>query len=173
MSAEPAVDIEERLAVVVGQLNALHAQLVDLVVEAKATNAWSGVGIRSLTHWLTWKAGVSNVHAAQLVRLADARQTHPEISAAFEAGRLTVDQAAVAVKVPAHNDHQVAEMAPLATVNQLHTIVRCAEPVTPPPDDPPADAVSSWFDDSGRYHLTADLAAGPWPPGRRRPVGRS
>ena len=100
MSAEPAADIEERLAVVVGQLNALHAQLVDLVVEARATNAWAGVGIRSLTHWLTWKAGVSNPHAAQLVRLAEARETHPRISAAFEAGRLTVDQAAIAVKVP-------------------------------------------------------------------------
>src|SRR3954454_11300163 len=115
-------DIEHRLAVIVGQLNALHAALVDLVAEARATNAWAGVGVRSLTHWLTWKAGVSNPHAAQLVGLADGRQTHPQISAEFEAGRLTVDQAAVAVKVPAHNDRQVAEMAPLATVNQLHTI---------------------------------------------------
>ena len=158
MSTEPAVDIEDRLAVVVGQLNALHAELVDLVAEARATNAWAGLGIRSLTHWLTWKAGVSNPHAAQLVRLAEARETHPRISEAFEAGRLTVDQAAVAVKVPAHNDRQVAEMAPLATVNQLHTIVRCAHPVTPPPAEPPTDSVSSWFDDAGRYHLSADLA---------------
>jgi hypothetical protein len=158
MSAAPTADIEERLAVVVGQLNALHAQLVELVAEAKATNAWGGLGVRSLTHWLTWKAGVSNPHAAQLVRLAEARTTHPRISEAFQSGRLTVDQAAVAVKVPAHNDKQVAEMAPLATVNQLHTIVRCAQPVTPPPDDPPADSVSAWFDDAGRYHLAADLA---------------
>jgi Domain of unknown function (DUF222)/HNH endonuclease len=157
--AATADDLEDRLAVVVGQLNALHAQLVDLVAEARATNAWAGAGIRSLTHWLTWKAGVSNPHAAQLVRLADARQTHPRITEAFAAGRLTVDQAAIAVKVPPHTDAQVAEMAPLATVNQLHTIVRCSRPVDPKPADEPTDAVSSWFGEDGRYHLTADLAA--------------
>src|SRR4051812_24711513 len=159
MAAEPTPDIEDRLAVVVGQLNALHAQLVDLVAEARATNAWAGVGVRSLTHWLTWKAGLSNTHAAQLVRLVDARETHPHISEAFERGALTVDQAAVAVKVPPHNDRQVAEMAPLATVNQLHVILRCSAPVVPPPADEPSDTVSSWFDESGRYHLSADLAA--------------
>ena len=155
----PALDVEERLAVVVGQLNVLHAQLVELVVEARVSNVWAGVGIRSLTHWLTWKAGIDNRHAAQLVRLADARTTHPAISAEFDAGHLSVDQAATAVKVPAHCDTQVAAMAPLATVNQLRTIVRCAVPVTPPPGEQPADAVSGWFSDDGRYHLRADLAA--------------
>src|SRR3954454_14471311 len=133
MAAEPTRDLEDRLAVVVGQLNALHAQLVDLVAEARQTNAWAVVGVRSLTHWLTWKAGVSNQQASQLVRLAEARETHPRLSDTFAAGRLTVDQAAIAVKVPPHCDAQVAEMAPLASVNQLRTIVRCAQPVATPP----------------------------------------
>ena len=79
-TAARADDIEDRLAVVVGQLNALHAQLVDLVAEAQATNAWSGLGIRSLTHWLTWKAGVTNERANALVRLAAAKTTHPAVS---------------------------------------------------------------------------------------------
>jgi hypothetical protein len=156
-------DIEDRLAVIVGQLNALHAQLVDLVTEARETGAWTGVGVRSLTHWLTWKAGVSNPHAAQLVRLADARATHPRISETFAAGRLTVDQAATAVKVPPRCDAQVAEMAPLASVNQLRTIVRCSLPPAPPPAATPApepeDWVTAWTGDDGRYHLSAELAA--------------
>jgi hypothetical protein len=160
-AAPSADDLEDRLAVIVGQLNALHAQLVDLVAEARATNAWAGVGIRSLTHWLTWKAGVSNPHAAQLVRLAEAKATHPRISETFAAGRLTVDQAAVAVKVPAHCDAQVAEMAPLASVNQLHTIVRCSQPATPPAEAAPAeveDWLKAWFGDDGRYHFSGDLS---------------
>ena len=159
-------DLEDRLAVIVGQLNALHAQLVDLVAEARDTGAWSGAGIRSLTHWLTWKAGVTNERANGLVRLAAAKTTHPALSTLFADGQLTVDQAAVAVKVPDYADARVAEMAPLATVNQLRTIVRCAQPVTPPPSDssgqrPPApvDSVSAYTSDDGRYHLTADLAA--------------
>ena len=159
-------DIERRLAVIVGQLNALHAQLVDLVVEARDTDAWAGVGIRSLTHWLTWKAGVTNERAAALVRLADARRTHPALSRRFADGELTVDQAAIAVKAPEYADARVAEMAPLATVNQIRTIVRCAQPAAPPPaeadrpaDPGPDDHVSLWAGDDGRYHLRADLAA--------------
>jgi hypothetical protein len=167
MSAATAADeLEDRLAVVVGQLNALHAQLVELVAEARDTGAWSGLGIRSLTHWLTWKAGVTNERANALVRLADATSTHPELSTLFADGRLTVDQAAIAVRVDPRHDHRVAEMAPMATVNQLRTIVRCSLPVVPPPADPeqpsaaaPTDSVSTWTSDDGRYHLHADLSA--------------
>ena len=166
MSPATTLDIEDRLAVIVGQLNALHAELVDLVAEARDTDAWSGLGIRSLTHWLTWKAGVTNERASALVRLAAAKSTHPELSTLFADGRLTVDQAAVAVKVEPRHEHRVAEMAPLATVNQLRTIVRCSLPAVPPPPDPelpavpePTDSVSTWTGDDGRYHLRADLSA--------------
>ena len=165
-AAAHADDIEARLAVIVGQLNALHAQLVDLVAEARDTDAWAGLGIRSLTHWLTWKAGVTNERANALVRLADAKTTHPELSTLFADGELTVDQAAVAVKVEPRHDHRVAEMAPLATVNQLRVIVRCSLPAEPAPADPgrlapsePADTVSTWTGDDGRFHLHADLSA--------------
>ena len=165
-AAAPVDDIEDRLAVIVGQLNALHAQLVDLVAEARDTNAWAGLGIRSLTHWLTWKAGVTNQRANALVRLADAKATHPELSTLFADGQLTVDQAAVAVKVEPRHDHRVAEMAPFATVNQLRTIVRCSLPAKPAPADPerpaatdPTDSVSHWTGDDGRFHLNADLSA--------------
>lgn len=161
-----ADDLEDRLAVIVGQLNALHAHLVELVAEARDTNAWAGLGIRSLTHWLTWKAGVTNERANALVRLAAAQTTHPELTALFADGRLTVDQAAIAVKVEARHDHRVAEMAPLATVNQLRTIVRCSLPAvapTPEPERPtppePTDSVATWTSDDGRYHLHADLSA--------------
>jgi hypothetical protein len=67
----------------------------------------------------------------------------------------------VAVKVAAHHDARIAEMAPLATVNQLHTMVRCSRPATPavsPPTDEPADSVITWTSDDGRFHLRADLA---------------
>jgi hypothetical protein len=171
---DAVVDVEERLAQIVGQLNALHAQLVDLVAEARRTNAWAGAGVRSLTHWLTWKAGVTNERANALVRLADAQRTHPQLSQRFADGELTVDQAAIAVKAPDYADAQVAEMAPFATVNQLRTIVRCAQPVIPAATPAaalaedgraggaaagPADSVTAYTGDDGRYHLRADLSA--------------
>ena len=156
-------DLEERIATVVGHLNVLHAELVGLVAEAAATGAWAGDGIRSLRHWLTWKAGVSSARAGELVRLAEATTTHPATMAELAAGTLTVDQAAVAVGAPAHHDVEVAQLAPLATVNQLRTIVRCARPVPASPSpsmiDEPVESVSTWHDDDGRFHGRIELDA--------------
>jgi hypothetical protein len=157
-------DLEGRIGAVVGQLNVLHAELVELVAEAVDTSAWAGVGIRSVAHWVSWKAGVSPAHAAELVALAAAGATHPAIMGAFADGELTVDQAAMAIKVPSHNDAEVARLAKLSTVTQLRTIVRCARPApTAKPPETPAESVSTWTDDDGRVHgrfaLDADHGA--------------
>ena len=153
-------DVEVRLGVLVGQLNAVHAALVDLVAEVAESGAWNGVGVRSLTHWLTWQAGLSRPHAVELVRLAGAKVTHPVTMGVFADGGLTVDQAAVAVQAPPHNDAEVAELAPFATVTQIRAIVKMAHPpVEPAAPDPPDETVSTWFDRDGRFFLSAELDA--------------
>ena len=81
-----------------------------------------------MVHWLTWQAGLSRPHAVELVRLAEAKVTHPVTMGVFADGGLTVDQAAVAVQAPPHNDAEVAALAPYATVTQIHAIVRMAPP---------------------------------------------
>ena len=108
---DPSVDIEERLRTVCGHLNVLNAQLVELAAEALATGAWQGWGVRSLAHWLTWQAGISPGHAREVVRLAEARDTHPAVMSTFAAGALSMDQAAMATKAPAYLDEQFAEPA--------------------------------------------------------------
>ena len=120
MSAD---DLEERIKEVCGQLNAAHARLV----EAKETEAWAVWGIRSLRHWLTWQAGVAGRTADALIRLADARTTHPAVSERLAAGELTLDQAAMAVTVPPHCDATIAELAVQSTVTQLRVEARVAE----------------------------------------------
>jgi HNH endonuclease len=97
-----------------------------------------------------------------VVRLAAARATHPAVMASFAAGAVSVDQAALAIKAPAHLDEQFAELATVATVAQLRVLVRAARPAPPPP--PPAgdeagESLIGWFDDDGRYHLRAELDA--------------
>ena len=156
------MDVEERLRTVCGHLNVLNAQLVELAAEALETGAWQGWGVRSLAHWLTWQAGISPGHAREVVRLAEARGTHPVIMAAFAEGALSVDQAAVATKAPAYLDGHVAESAPFATVPQLQTMVRAARSAPPAPTNPdlaPAESLAGWFDDDGRYHLRGELDA--------------
>jgi hypothetical protein len=117
--------LEERLAVVCGQLNALHAELVSLVTTAIETDAWAGWGIHTPAHWLAWKAGLSRSHGGTLVRLATRRAELPITFAAFERGELTVDQVAViATKAPAWADRKVCELAQSATVSQLRSVLR-------------------------------------------------
>ena len=123
---DSSAEIEERLRTVCGHLNVLNAQLVELAAEALATGAWQGWGVRSLQHWLTWQAGISPGHAKEVVRLAEARQTHPAIMSTFAAGAISIDQAATATKAPAYLDERLAESARFATVPQLRTMVRAA-----------------------------------------------
>ena len=143
-----------------GHLNVLNAQLVELAAEALAKDSWAVWGVKSLSHWLTWQAGISSRHAQEVVRLAEARDTHPAVMSAFAAGALSVDQAAVATKAPAYLDEHFAELAPMATVSQLRVLVRAARPAPPQPpvpDDQPAESLSGWFDDDGRYHLRGEF----------------
>jgi HNH endonuclease len=157
--AEPVADIEDRLRAVCGQLNVLHAQLVEVAAEAMESGAWQGWGVKSLGHWLTWQAGISPARANEVVRLAEARSTHPRVMERLADGALSFDQTAIATQAPAYLDRQFAELAGVATVAQLRIAVRAARPAPPPPpdDDEPAESVAGWFDDDGRYHLRGEL----------------
>jgi hypothetical protein len=155
---DPAVDVEERLRTVCGHLNVLNAQLVELAGEALATGSWQGTGVKSLAHWLTWQAGISQGHAREIVRLAEARQSHPRVMAVFAEGALSQDQAAIATNAPAYLDRWFAEVATAATVAQLRVMVRAARPAPTHPDEP-TESVAGWFDDDGRYRLRGELDA--------------
>jgi hypothetical protein len=162
----PVVSVEDRLRAVCGHLNVLHAELVALAAEALETGCWGGLGIRSLAHWLTWKAGLSQTHAAEIARLAEARVSHPKVMATFGEGLVSLDQATVATKAPAYLDSDFAQLAQVCTVSQLRLAVRAARPAPPPPPPPVDDddvvevggeRVEGWFDDDGRYQLRGVL----------------
>jgi hypothetical protein len=153
---DPDVDIEERLRTVCGHLNVLNAQLVELAAEALASESWQGTGVRSLAHWLTWQAGISQGHAREVVRLAEAKESHPQVMTEFAAGALSVDQVAMATKAPPYLDKWFAEVATAATVAQLRVMVRAARPA-PQAVDEPTESLAGWFDDDGRYRLRGEL----------------
>ena len=157
-----AQDLEEQVRVVCGHLNACHVKLVELAAEAIATDSWSGIGVRSIEHWLTWQTGISARTARMVVRLVAAKDTHPTTSGVFAEGRLSLEQAALAVTAPAHCDAVMADLAPRSTIHQLGVEVRAAStppPVSPDqiPPAPPTESVSWWCDDSGRWHLHGEL----------------
>lgn len=172
--------LRAELAVVCGHLNVLHAQLVSITVQALATDAWHGDGVRSIDHWLAWQAGISTSHAHQITTIARRHAELPETIGLFTDGLLSLDQTvAVARHTPAHHDHTAAAMARNLTVNQLGVALSkkffppsapdpAADPDARPepspsqPPAPPAHAAHTGFDDVGEFflHANADPVAG-------------
>ena len=160
-----AIELQARVTEIVGRLNMAYAELVEVIAEADATEAWAGPGIRDLEHWLTWQAGVSTGTAKQLHRVADALATHPQITGLFRSGQLTLDQTAAAVTVLPEHDADIAALAPSAMVSQIRTAARCSDPPrSPKRDNPPATQEQLRFgkDDDGwmhgEFHLGPDHA---------------
>lgn len=63
-------EAQERAASLMGRMNMVAAQLVDVIVEVLDADAWGeGGGLRSPEHWVTWRTGVSSTRAKGLVQI--------------------------------------------------------------------------------------------------------
>jgi hypothetical protein len=123
---EAAVEeLESEIAVLCGVANAATGRLVSVVARALETGAWEQSGIRSPSHWVSWKCGLSASRARRIVSMAKRVSELPECHAAFETGELSEDQMAVVARhAPAANDAEVATFAREATVSQLGRTLR-------------------------------------------------
>lgn len=154
--------LQERMAELCGQLNVLHAQLVDTVVAALGGGLWEQWGIRSPEQWLAWQTGLSPGRARQLVHTARRKADLPVTFGAFADGELSVDQVvALARYTPPHNDAEVCGLAKVATVAQLRaTLSKYVHKVEPHPTDKPASAEAGFFfDDDGRFIMKVNAPA--------------
>ena len=118
--------VEARLNEVAGGLNVVYGRLVDVVVEfVSDPGLWEGRGLRSLEHYVCWKANVSRRVACQLTAVARRAGELPETLVALREGRITLDQAdEVARWVPWWGDGQAARLAEVTTVSQLGRTLR-------------------------------------------------
>ncbi len=93
---------EADTVVLMGAINLAMAKLVATIRMLIDTDGWGGHGIRSVEHWVTWKAGVSRRRAENLVRIARRIDDLPACWALFSEGRLTEDaMVRIACRVPA------------------------------------------------------------------------
>ncbi|MGQ0830673.1 MAG: DUF222 domain-containing protein [Microthrixaceae bacterium] len=123
-----------------GTINLATAELVATIRMLIDNGGWSGIGIHSVEHWITWKAGVSSRRAGDLVRIARRVDELPACWALFAAGRLTEDaMVRIARRVPAERDAEVAGWAPSMLISQLTRALKSC-PEIPVADDRPADA---------------------------------
>lgn len=128
----------KRAGLIAGQLAQLNAELVDLMAQVLATDAWSGDGIRSPEHWLMLTCALSPSRAADVVAVARRHGDFPVLEEKMAAGTVSVDQMAVVARhVPARFGASVAVFVENATVPQLRRVLPkyLFEDPEPEPDD--------------------------------------
>ena len=152
-------EAQARLAELMGQINCLTAQMVDVIAEVLDADAWApGGGLRSPEHWVAWRTGVAPARAAALVTMARRRGELSECEALFRAGSLTEDaMKVITAKAPADRDHELAEISPLLMHTQLTRILGHLPDQPAKPKVQRERKVSFGFDDDGWWGLNATL----------------
>src|ERR1700761_1928217 len=115
----------EELAELTGQRNAIDGRVVEIVAEIDRDELWGATGARSVPAVVAWKLGCSSGNAHTIPTIARRLAEFPRCAAGMRAGRLSADRVGViAARAGAGSDQHYAQLARVATVNQLRTAVK-------------------------------------------------
>jgi hypothetical protein len=138
-AVSPAERVEvlfEKLAELAGQRNAIDGRIVEIVAEMDRDELCGATGSRSVAALVAWKLGSSSGNAHTIATVARRLEEFPRCVAGMREGRLSLDQVGViAARAGEGSDEHYAQLARVATVNQLRTAVKL-EP-RPEPDSRP------------------------------------
>jgi hypothetical protein len=135
----------EELSELAGQRNAIDGRLVEIAAELDRDQLWGLTGVRSLAGLVAWKLGLSSATAHTLATVARRVEEFPRCTAALREGRLSLDQVGViAARAGAGSDEHYAQLAAVATVNQLRTAIKL-EP-RPAPESRPEPSITKTAD---------------------------
>jgi hypothetical protein len=144
MAAPPDQRLEvlfEELAELAGQRNAIDGRIVEIVAEMDREELCGSTGARSMPALVAWKIGASSANAHTISTVARRLEEFPRCAQGMREGRLSLDQVgAIAAGAGEGSDEHYAQLAAVATVNQLRTAVRLeprpeaeSSPAPPPP----------------------------------------
>ena len=118
-------EVQDEVTTWAGRMAAGEAQLLLYVGELDARNAWSGHGVLSCAHWLSWQCGMGAKVASDRVRIARALRLLPKTFDAFAAGRVSFTQVRAITRVAvAEDEAKFLRIAKAATGQQLERLVR-------------------------------------------------
>ncbi|OQZ87668.1 hypothetical protein BST11_26895, partial [Mycobacterium alsense] len=132
----------EELAELAGQRNAIDGRIVDIAAEIERDELCGMTGARSVAALVAWKLGVSSANAHTITTVAGRVEEFPRCAQGLREGRLSLDQVGViAARAGEGSDAHYAQLAAVATVNQLRTAVK----LEPRPDPDPRAEPQRWF----------------------------
>lgn len=118
-------ELADQIVTWAGRIAAGEAELLTLVGEYDAREAWGGIGLLSCAHWLSWRTSLSPTASREKVRVARALRELPLVQEAFGAGRLSYSQVRAITRVATPEEQQRwVEAARCSTGGQLEKLVR-------------------------------------------------
>jgi hypothetical protein len=123
-SIDPLTQIEIEIERIIGQMNLLHAELVDHVRTVTSDGLTVGLGYSSPAHWLAIQSGLAPERCRELAMVATRAADFPHTLGILASGVISFDQALAVIKrAPAWADQQAGTMAQYATVSQMRRIL--------------------------------------------------
>ncbi|WP_406814730.1 HNH endonuclease signature motif containing protein [Mycobacterium sp. M23085] len=151
--AERLAVLFEELAELTGQRNAIDGRIVEIVAEIDRDELCGMTGARSVPALVAWKLGSSSANAHTISTIAGRLQEFPRCAQGMREGRLSLDQVGViAARAGQGSDEHYAQLASVATVNQLRTAVKLeprSEPQSRPEALEPQASITKTCDDEG------------------------
>ncbi len=146
VAVSPAARVEvlfEELAELAGQRNAIDGRLVEIVAELDRDELCGATGARSVAALVAWKLGWSSGNAHTITTVASRLAEFPRCAAGLREGRLSLDQVGViAARAGQGSDEHYAQLAAVATVNQLRTAVNLEPRPEPEPRPQPERSIT-------------------------------
>jgi hypothetical protein len=140
------------LAELTGQRNAIDGRIVEIVAEVDRDELWGATGARSIPALVAWKTGCSSANARSIAAVAHRLEEFPRCAQGMRQGRLSLDQVGViAARAADGSDEHYAELASVATVNQLRTAVNLEPRPDPDPRPEPQCSITTHSDEQFSY----------------------
>ena len=150
-AVSPAERLEvlfEELAELAGQRNAIDGRLVEIVAEMDRDELCGATGARSVAALVAWKLGWSSGNAHTITTVARRWEEFPRCAQGMREGRLSLDQLGViAAGAGEGSDEHYAQLAAVATVNQLRTAVKLQPRPEPDPRPEPQSSITKTCDE--------------------------
>lgn len=162
-----AAALSDRICLLAAQIDCASAELICLLSEFDACDGWTGYGMKSCAHWLSWKCHIGAHAAREQVRVARALTGLPLLRSEFTAGRLSYAKVRALTRVAEpDSEADLVELAMAATAAQVERTVSGWRRAAPSLDEPAALAEVAaeqaakrelgWhFDDDGMLVLRA------------------
>ena len=158
-AVSPAERLEvlfDELAELAGQRNAIDGRIVEIVAELDRDELWGATGARSVAALVAWKLGSSSANAHMIATIARRLEAFPRCAQGMRQGRLSLDQVGViAARAGEGSDAHYAQLAGVATVNQLRTAVKLEPRPEPEPGPEPERSITTTTNAQGScYRIT-------------------